>query len=119
MKRSVLLLMPLLLVCGCAEREFAAQQQQLREEKLERTLVIAVESEVERPERLRGFGREVEYWWTSDVERTRGNVPEYIGCLREDVDRFIERQPAYRDELFDVFWGKPERIERNMIGIFY
>lgn len=118
-RRTILLLIPLVFVFGCQHGNYAEQRFNKRTERLGRTAATLARSEARRgPKLQRGFeymGRELE----RNSRQLETNTAGAFKLLEKDTERFVERQPDYWDTFLQLIWGKPETIEKTAIDLGY
>lgn len=110
------------LVCGCtsaANERYAAQRLQQRIEGMGRTLDAYAETEAKRPGNLARAAAYFEEDIAHDARQLDRDLRWWDKELRKEFARFAARQPDYWREAARIFGGKPERIERNAIDLFY
>jgi len=109
----------LLAALGCRHQELARRELQLRADSGRRTFDLAVRHERSRPQHLRQTAEAIR---SSDARRAkacRDNAKELAAYSHRQWERWQQRQPAYWRELRRLTAGKPDRIERNAILLFY
>ncbi len=100
--------------------DYAEQRLNFRLSRIRYDVAFATEAEAQRPQRL---ARTAELLAVTrprhDVERLRANVQEAGRLIRQDCQRWQERQPLYWEEALRILYGKPEHIEHNAITLFF
>ncbi len=109
----------ILLVAGCSHADFAEQQVTMRGEHLSKTVEAIVKSERRRPRQLARTADTIRATVSRDTNASRANIDEIRGYWKRDCNRWIERQPVYREKAREILGGDPERIERNAIILFF
>jgi hypothetical protein len=114
-----LLLMVLPGTGGCQNPELAQNRRELRRRHIAWTADVAVQSERIRPAEVAQTTSEV---CESERQRSgilRRNADKIDAQRRRDWQRWIERQPVYREQLIEVFGGKPDGVEPSAIILFF
>jgi hypothetical protein len=91
----------------------------LRSSRAERTAIAAVHQEQKRPAALARTVNIIRRSEHRHAEASRANLDELTAWWQRDCQRWIERQPIYRDEARRILGGKPDRIEGNAIILFF
>lgn len=110
------------LVCGCtsaANERYARERLQHRVDGMGRTLDAYAETEAKRPANLARAAEFIEDDIAHDAWQLDRDLRWWDTELRKEFARFAARQPDYWREAARIFGGKPERIERNAIDLFY
>lgn len=121
-RRVSVLLAAASLVGGCASTpnsRYAEKRFDARIHGMGRTLDAYAESEAKRPgyiaRDVRFIGEDI----ANDTRQFDRDLRWWDIQLRNEFARFAARPPDYWREAVRVFGGKPERIERNAIDLFY
>lgn len=121
-RRLSVVLLSASVVCGCASTpnsRYAERRFNERIQGMGRTLDAYAESEAKRPGNLaRDFafiGEDI----ANDARQFDRDLRWWDRQLHNEFARFAARQPDYWREAARIFGGKPERIERNAIDLFY
>jgi hypothetical protein len=104
---------------GCQNADFGERRLQMRDGSLRWTADVWAKSEESRPERL---GTAVAYIQANEerhAEALDWDAREARRLLRDDVDRWQQRQPLYWKEIGRILGGRPDEIERYAIIMFY
>ena len=104
---------------GCRHADLADQRFELRCQRLGRTANVAVESERGRLAALSRTASAVRESEHRHAAASRDNLDELQAYWMRDWERWIERQPLYRDGAWRILGGHPDRIERNAIILFF
>jgi hypothetical protein len=104
---------------GCQNADFGERRLQMRDESLRWTADMLAKSEESRPERLRTALAYIGANEERHAEALDWDAREVRRLLRDDVDRWQQRQPLYWKETGRILWGQPDQIERNAITMFY
>jgi len=107
------------LATGCQHNQFAERQAAIRVEKLGRTAETWAAAEQSRPARLDRMVRHAAWYFDNQAVEFNRNLRGAGWYLKRDLDRAGCRLPAYGEEALRILYGKPERIERNAIILFY
>lgn len=108
-------------VLGCAGCEPDARwnkRVQVRLDGTERTGNVFLRSEAARPEKLGRTLARADKTFRKDVERVPANAARAERYAREDIDRFLKRQPIYQREFMRRFWARPQTIDETAIALF-
>jgi hypothetical protein len=104
---------------GCRNPELAKNRRELRRRHIAYTADVAAQSERIRPVEVAQTTSEV---CESERQRSgilRRNADKIDAQRRRDWQRWIERQPVYREHLIEVFGGKPDGVEPSAIILFF
>ena len=104
---------------GCRHADLAEQRLTLRCQRVARTVETAQKHESRRPRRLANTVQEINRGVQRHAEASRGNVDECNLRWQRESHRWLERQPVYREGARRILRGKPNRIERNAIILFF
>ncbi len=107
------------LSAGCRHHAAVSRQARLRQQSMQLVLDTISGSERSRAARMRRTWGVIEHNTEVDYQRIRYDADYYGAFLRADVQRWRQRQPAYRAVFERVMAGKPQRIEPNAIILFY
>lgn len=104
---------------GCRHADLAERRLALRSSRVERTASAVVHQEQKRGPALKRTVNIIRQSEQRHAEAARANLDEIDAYWQRDCQRWIERQPIYRDEARQILWGKPDRIEGNAIILFF
>ncbi len=104
---------------GCRNADWAERRLALRSEGMAHTVAATAKREGWRPRRLAYTLDKIERGVGRRVELSRANVDEIRLYQQREWQTWLERQPAYRKAARRVLGGKPDRIERNAITLFF
>jgi len=116
------MLLPLALAgasVGCQNADFAERRLAMRDESLRWTADVWAKSEESRPEQLQTALAYIPANEERHAEALDWDAREARRLLRDDVDRWQQRQPLYWKEVGRILWGRPDEIERNAIIMLY
>jgi hypothetical protein len=112
-------ILPALTASGCTQPDLARQRLERHDRSMHWTIDTpaardrAGAQRTARTVSLAGRGAERE------ARLARGNLDEIAAYGRRDWERWFQRQPRYGREAGRILRGKPERIERNAIILFF
>ena len=104
---------------GCRHADLAERRFALRCNRVERTADAAAEGERVRVAAITRTVNAIHRNESRHVEASRANLDELDAYWQRDCQRWIERQPIYRDEAWRILRGKADRIESNAIILFF
>jgi hypothetical protein len=104
---------------GCRHADLAEQRLAMRCERVARTVDTARKRESHRPRRLARTLNEIDRSVRRHARASRVNADEIERYWQRDAQRWLKRQSLYRREAGRVLRGKPDRIERNVIILFF
>lgn len=104
---------------GCAERRLLEQEADYRRTSMAWTAGSLLQREQRSAPNLGVDARYIAWRLDHDVHQTSEDVVLIGKYIQQDIDRFIMRQPDYRREIEWQLRGRPEKLERNAILMFY
>jgi len=104
---------------GCQNQKLAEQRSRTRIERLEHTTQIWAASERGRPAKTVQMLRHGEWYIQHQTEELDRNGREAGRLIEREFRRPEDRGPALGEWGLKLLYGKPERIERNAIILFF
>jgi hypothetical protein len=119
--RAVPLLPVLLLLAtvGCQQTRFADERLAMRGDNLGQTCSAVERSEQRRPRQLARTTDRAAARVARARSAARENAAELEQVRRRRWERWNERGPDYAWHVLRILGGRPERIERNAIILFF
>gem|GEM_PF-1909670 len=108
-----------LLATGCQPSSLASRRVQARLERVSDTAQTWAAREQSRPDKLQRAAEFIDRDLRQNAERLRRDGQYVVQWQARNVTHWRARQPVYRDKAAQLLWGKPERIERSAIILFF
>ncbi len=106
-------------LAGCQHADLAQERAERRMTRLGTAPKLWAESESSRPRRLAHSAEYVAWYFEHEVDCFDHNLDNAGMLIERDVRRGGERLPRDGAKALELMYGKPERIERNAIILFF
>jgi hypothetical protein len=107
------------LLAGCQHQALADREAEIRMQRLSYVPRVAAKSEASRIPRLRFMARHTDWYFRHQARHFDKNLKGAGAYIERNLTQAEERFPPYLQKGGEIIWGRPERIERTAIMLFW